>query len=803
MNPTKATQSRATSLFVSVVSVGQRRLLGAAAATWGAYLLTDAVALAVGARVVVQYADLVLGTLAEVLVVVLLWVRAASPTRERGAWRLFALAWSSYCASEVGFDVAEILGGTRVQAGSGLEAGYLVCYVVLFRAVGELLWPQRAGGGVAHLSESLGLFLLIGAVVQQFVARPLAASSAETLTGVSFWILIATADVLIAVCAGFVAFGARGDPRWWYLAAGMVVVSAGHVVFCVVFLSQTGRPGSGLDLLWTGGLLLVGVAATKPARPVPLRPLTQRSIMAVPTLVLPACVALLASGRWIALGPEVVLACLAATAAALVRWASAQRELLDLAQYRREALTDELTGVPNRRALLQEIDRRVAARRPFSLAVIDLDRFKAVNDGLGHAAGDELLRQVVRRLATALPGGSLLARLGGDELAVVLPGADVDAARGGVERGHRSLAGAYDLDGHRVHVGASFGIATYPWNARTSAELLRLADGAMYVAKGEGGTVRVVTGTTAQHAADSSRATGELLRVTQLRTALGLDEDAGAEDREAAGRLVLHYQPQVDLRDDRVVGVEALVRWSHPRWGLLAPDTFLPLAERHGVLHRLTLWALDAALRASAVWASEGFDLRVAVNLSVSSLRDEDLPTSVAATLLRHGRSADRLQLEITESVALADEHGAGTVLPALSELGVSLSVDDFGTGYASLAYLQRQVFDEVKLDRSFVEGIGRDARSGAIAASTIWLAHQLDLRIVAEGIETTQTRDHLADLGCDVGQGFLHSRPLPAAALGRWLAQRGTRVPAVRRSHDGNVIDLRAAPRPAPSDEG
>ena len=788
---------------MSVVSSGQRRLLGAAAATWGAYLLTDAVSLAVGSRVLVQYADLVLGTSAEVLVVVLLWVRAAGPTRERKAWRLFALAWSCYCVSEVGFDIAEALLGAGVEAGSGLEAGYLVCYVVLFRAVGKLLWPQRAGGGVGHLSESLGFFLLVGAVVQQFVARPLAASSDESLTGVSFWILIATADVLVAICAGFVAFGARGDPRWWYLAAGMVVISAGHVVFCAVYLRQTGRPGSGLDLLLTGGLLLVAVAATKPARPVPLRPLTQRSIMAVPALVLPACAVLLATGRWIALGPEVVLACLAAIAAALVRWTSAQRELLDLAQYRREALTDELTGVPNRRALLQEVERRIERRRPFSLAVIDLDRFKAVNDGLGHAAGDELLRQVVRRLATALPGGSLLARLGGDELAVVLPGADVDVAREGVERGHRSLVGAYDLDGHRVHVGASFGIATYPRNARTSAELLRLADGAMYVAKGEGGTVRVVTGTTAQHAADFSRATGELVRVTQLRTALGLDADAGAVERAAAGRLVLHYQPQVDLRDDRVVGVEALVRWSHPRWGLLPPDSFLPLAERHALLHRLTHWALDSALRASAVWAGEGHDLRVAVNLSATSLRDEDMPASVAATLLRHGRSADRLQLEITESVALADEHVAGGVLPALSELGVSLSVDDFGTGYSSLAYLQRQVFDEVKLDRSFVEGIGRDARSGAIAASTIWLAHQLDLRIVAEGIETPQTRDHLADLGCDVGQGYLLSRPVPAAELGRWLASREVRGPTGRRPADADVIDLRSlAPRPA-SGEG
>jgi len=756
---------------VSVVSTGQRRLLRAAALTWGAYVVLDVTALALRERTVVLYADLVLGTLAEVLVVLLLWVRAAGPTRERRAWRLFALAWSFYCASEVGYDLAEILTGAPVPPGTGLEVGYFVCYVVLFRAVGKLLWPQRAGGGVGHLTESLGLVLLVGALVQQFVVRPLAQASDLSLGGVSFWVLIAAADVLVALCAGFVAFGARGDPRWWYLAAGMVVISAGHVAYCVFYLRQNVLTGIGLDLLWTGGLLLVGVAATKPARPVPLRPLSQRSIMAAPALVLPACVALLAAGLWIPLGSEVVVTALAATAAVMVRWASAQRELLDLAQYRHEALTDELTGVSNRRALLQEIDRRIARQRPFSLAVLDLDRFKAVNDGLGHAAGDEVLRQVVRRLATALPGGSVVARLGGDELAAVLPGSDIAVARERAEWAQRALAVPYELDGNRVHVGASFGIATYPWNARSTADLLRLADGAMYAAKAEGGTVRVVTGTTAQHAADSDRATGELLRVAQLRIALGLDETADEHDRAAAGRLVLHYQPQIDLRENQVVGVEALVRWSHPRWGLLGPDAFLPLAEQHALIHRLTRWALDEALRSSAVWAGRGHDLRVAVNLSASSLRDTDLPDQVAAVLDRHGRPADRLQLEVTESLALADQLSSGAVLPALSALGVSLSVDDFGTGYSSLAYLQRQVFDEVKLDRSFVEGVGRDTRSGAIAASTIWLAHELGLRIVAEGIEDGQTRDHLAALGCDVGQGFWHCRPLAAPDLQRWLS--------------------------------
>ncbi len=750
-----------------------------AAAVWGGYVVVDLTAIVLGHRRVVQYADLLLGTVAEVLVVALLWVRAAGPTRERRAWRLFALAWSCYCASELAHDVVGLRTGAPAPAGTGLEAGFLACYVVLFRAVGKLLWPQRAGGGVGHLAESLGLVLLLGALVQQFVVRPLAASSGLPLSEVSLWLLIAAADVLVAACAGFVAFGARGDPRWWYLAAGMVVVSAGHVVHSVVFLRRSEQAGSGLDLLWTGGLLLVGVAATQPARPVPLRPLSQRSIMAAPALVLPGCIVLLATGSAHPLGTEVVLACLVATAAALVRWAGAQRELLDLAQYRHEALTDELTGIPNRRALLLEIDRRIARRRPFSLAVLDLDRFKAVNDGLGHAAGDELLRQVVRRLATALPGGSVLARLGGDELAAVLPGADLDAARAGVERGHRALAVSYDLHGHRVHVGASVGLAAYPGNARDGAELLRLADGAMYAAKAEGGTVRVVTGGDAEHAADAGRATGELLRVAQLRTALGLDDGAGAADLAAAGRLVLHYQPQVDLRDHAVVGVEALVRWVHPRWGLLGPDAFLHLTEQHALVHRFTRWALDTALRETAGWAAAGHDLRVAVNLSASSLRDDELPGHVERTLRRYGRPADRLQLEVTESLALADQLGAGAVLPQLSSLGVSLSVDDFGTGYSSLAYLQRKVFDEVKLDRSFVGGVGRDERSGAIAASTIWLAHQLDLRIVAEGIESPETAEHLAGLGCDVGQGFLHCRPLPAAELCRWLDGRRGRVPA------------------------
>ncbi|WP_369053111.1 putative bifunctional diguanylate cyclase/phosphodiesterase [Kineococcus terrestris] len=763
----------------------QRALLLATTACWCAYaLLVLAGGLGGAWSGAARWGDLVPGTLVQAGVVVLLARRSRAGGPEARAWGAYALAWAAYSASEVAHDVVVARGGSLDPAGRpllvtlALQAGYLAAYPLVLLALARLLRRRpgapRAGHLAGHLTGTVALVLITAALLQQLLVHPLAERTGHPLPTTTAWVLSTAADVAVAVCAAAVAAGSRGDPRWWSLAAGTLVFSVGNVVCVVLALQGRYHPGTGLDLLWTGGMLLAALAAVRPARSRPPRPPSSTAILAAPVLVVPACVGLLFAGQFAPLATEVAWACLLAAVLAAARSAGAVRELVDLAQYRRAALTDELTGVANRRALLADLERRSARAEVFGLLVLDLDRFKAVNDGLGHAAGDELLRQVVRRLAAALPVGCLVARLGGDELAVVLPGSGPEEAGRFGALAAAAVTGPYDLLGTRVHAGGSVGAAAHPAHAGTPSRLLRVADDAMYRAKADGGGVR--TWSPAVHPGDARAGQGagdpaarDLLRRTQLRTALGLDPAAAPEDRRAAGRLVLHYQPQLDLRDGTLAGAEALARWEHPALGLLGPAEFLPLAERDGLMPALTGWALAEALGASARWSARGHDVRVAVNVPASALRDGSLPLAVAGLLAEHGRPAELLQLEVTESVAMAD-HEATQVLPQLADLGVSLSIDDFGTGYSSLAYLQRLVFDEVKLDRTFVAGVGTDSRSAAIAASTVWLAHQLDVRIVAEGVEEAAVRDALTDLGCDVGQGFHLARPLPEDGFTAWL---------------------------------
>jgi EAL domain-containing protein (putative c-di-GMP-specific phosphodiesterase class I) len=316
-------------------------------------------------------------------------------------------------------------------------------------------------------------------------------------------------------------------------------------------------------------------------------------------------------------------------------------------------------------------------------------------------------------------------------------------------------------------VAASLGVATFPGDAQRPSDLLRCADIAMYEAKTLGGTVCAFG---ADAARDASR--GALTLMTQLRTALGLTDDAPAAPADC-GRLTVLFQPQLDVLSGAVCGAEALVRWDHPDLGTLTPARFLEEAERHGLMGHLTHRVLDDALAAAATWAVElpGRSLRLAVNLSATNLLDVDLPTRVAELLARHGLPPTALVLEITETVLMSRSPRTRSVLEGLRALGVGLSIDDFGTGYSSLAYLKELPVEEVKLDRGFVADIVADPRSAAIVASTIWLGHQLGVRIVGEGVESEHTLGVLRRLDCDTTQGFLHSPPLPAAEFRDWCA--------------------------------
>jgi diguanylate cyclase (GGDEF)-like protein/PAS domain S-box-containing protein len=420
----------------------------------------------------------------------------------------------------------------------------------------------------------------------------------------------------------------------------------------------------------------------------------------------------------------------------------------------RQALHDPLTGLPNRLLFDDRIERAIAhAERngtPLAVVMLDLDRFKEVNDSLGHTAGDELLATVGERLRDALREADTAARLGGDEFGILLP--DCEGIVTAVERIRGALAAPISVQDLPLSIEASIGIALYPDHGHSSDLLIQRADAAMYTAKREGSHYAFYEGGSDE--GDRSR-----IAVTrELRRAL--------EEHE----LVLHFQPRVQLADGSVSSVEALVRWQHPTRGLLQPGAFIPAAQETGLIRPLTLAVLGEALRQCRVWRDEGLGLAVSVNLSTRNLLDLDFPARVAELLAAHGLEPCLLELELTESAMLANPKRTTAVLEELSALGVKLALDDFGTGYSSLAFLRHLPIDEIKIDRSFVMDMWRAAADLAIVRCTVDLGLNLGLGVVAEGVETREVCEQLAALGCTSAQGFHFSPALPPEQLGSWL---------------------------------
>jgi len=423
---------------------------------------------------------------------------------------------------------------------------------------------------------------------------------------------------------------------------------------------------------------------------------------------------------------------------------------------RRQAQHDALTDLPNRALLHERIRATLGdlsdAPRPLALLLLDLDGFKEVNDTFGHERGDTLLRQVADRLQAVTRADDTVARLGGDEFAVLLPGADAAGAARVAAAIRTALDAPLPVEGLLLRVGASVGGALAPTHGLDGDTLLRRADVAMYVAKRTRQGYALYEPTQDQHSPE--------------RLALG----GALRDALEQGALTLHYQPQVDLATGRVTGVEALVRWPHPAQGLIPPDRFIPLAEQTGLIAPLTEWVLAEAIRQCRAWQRAGLLMGVSVNLSMWNLHDPTLPDRVAALLRDHGVAPAWLRLELTESALMADPERALAVVARLSGLGVGLAVDDFGSGYSSLAYLKTLPVDELKIDKGFVREMATDETDRAIVASTVALGHALGLRVVAEGIEDQATWEMLGGMGCDVAQGYYMSRPLPATDLQRWV---------------------------------
>jgi diguanylate cyclase (GGDEF)-like protein len=421
------------------------------------------------------------------------------------------------------------------------------------------------------------------------------------------------------------------------------------------------------------------------------------------------------------------------------------------------AYMDRLTGLPNRALFNDRLQQAIATAkrgdRPLSVMMMDLDRFKYVNDTLGHPIGDMLLCEVAKRLrATLQRQTDTVARLGGDEFAVLLPTDDLAAARELATRMLRALEEPITIEGQLVDVGASIGIVTFPHNGTDMNVLLRRADIAMYVAKRSNLGFALYDERHDEHSAE------RLSLMSELRQAVEHDQ------------LTLYYQPKVDLATHRVKYVEALVRWDHPTRGFVAPDQFIPFAEQTGYIKTISRWVADKAIGQCAAWREKGIELAVSVNVSARELIQSSLPEIFQGLLAKHGVAPEWIWIEITESAIMDDPNHAIETLDRLHALGIRLSIDDFGTGYSSLSYLKRMPVDELKIDKSFVMGMSQHKDDETIVRSTIDLGHNMGLKVVAEGVENEEMLERLRTLRCDLAQGFHLSRPLPPAKLEAWL---------------------------------
>ncbi len=634
---------------------------------------------------------------------------------------------------------------------------FLAAYPCLFAAVGSLLrqrivqdprsvWFDGAISAMGVIAISIAALY---PAIELTDTSPLmrAVNLAYPAGDVALAALVAT----VVTVAGW-----RGSVAFAPLLTGLACLAVSDGMYFVLTAHGNYREGGGLDVGWPLGMSLLAMAAWRASATPPVR---SRGVTAVtmPTIFTLASLAVLVSGSWRPLPSGAALLCGSTIALALLRVLWTHRELDGLVRERRLARTDDLTGMPNRREFIEHAERAIRQRsvdRPLSLVIIDLDGFKDVNDSLGHEMGDVLLRTIGQRIAAMVDRAHLVARIGGDEFAIVVDG-DLADAECLAERIRPVLSRPLNLAGFSATIEGSFGIAQWPSDGAELDELISSADIAMYAAK-QGGTG------VERFRPERDQASKERFALVQaLRGAL--------RDSE----LRLHYQPQVRIADGAVVGVEALVRWPHPQHGLLTSAQFLPLAEQAGLMDRLADVVLDRAAEQYRTWRDAGLDFRVAVNVSATNLRDAGFAARVAQTLAAHGMPPSDLVIEITEDTLITNRSTCVKVLEDLRGLGVSIAVDDFGVGHSSLAYLHELPVDELKLDRSLIVAAETDERAAAIVSAALSLARALGLHVVAEGIETAGGYRRLAQLRCDTAQGDFLCPAVAPEDLAAWLDVR------------------------------
>jgi diguanylate cyclase len=651
----------------------------------------------------------------------------------------------------------ESLGGKTVPVPSWADLCYLGFYPLAY--VGVVLFMRgqirrlTVDSWLDALVAGLGAAALCSAFAFHSIAHAAGSGSLATATNLAYPI----GDVLLlglAVGGTAVMTGRRLGP-WMLIAMGIAVNATGDTFN---LLRSTSRVGSLFNAIaWPSAILLIAVALW--LRPRPSNPLAsgKDTGFLLPNAAAAAALVILLVGNLHHVG-DVALGLATATLVTVGgRLFLSVRGIRRLSQERhRQAVTDELTGLGNRRHLFRVLDSFFGAcraeatpHRRIAFLFVDLDNFKEINDSFGHAVGDELLRQLGARLAAVLRSSDLLVRLGGDEFAVALVDCDSDYALGVAERLTGSLVEPFVLDVVTTRISASIGIATAPKDATDSAALVWSADTAMYRAKLSGAPF-------ALYQPDLDEVGNRVQLVEELKSAIEDDQ------------LVLHYQPQLDLRTGQIVSVEALLRWEHPRLGLIPPLTFLPLAEEAGLMRSVTGWVLKHSLAQCARWRHAANPVAVAVNVSVSDLLDQGFAQQIGDLLETTDLPPHAVVLELTETSIISEFEGVRSAIERLGRMGLMVSIDDFGAGFTSLAYLSKLAVGELKLDRTFIANLAtkQGERDFELVRSTIDLGHALGLRVVAEGIEDRGSLDLLLDLGCDLAQGYFIGLPEAAEHL-------------------------------------
>ncbi len=703
-----------------------------------------------GPREYIPARDLVLYCTLLVVPVVAFSGRALIGGRSRWAWWAFATGSLIWLTAEAGYtvttsDVSETpaawVDWAYILANPFLYAGVLLLASAVMQQAVPAVWLD--GLVIALAGCAIGS-LLVPDLLAEVMGSP-----AQIVIAVSDPL---TALLLLSLVLAIVALlGRAAGPMWWLLLAGAALMWIADILWLFGLDDQTYFNGSLIDLGWPTSLFLMAAAAwTRPVRgPINrdagwLLPLTVTMVAFAIVLFatrqpVPLATVLLAAGAVLAGGARSVLA---------FRSASARSEA------QRQAATDDVTGLANRRGLALALDGELTDQQ--ALLLVHIDHFRQINDTLGHQAGDEVLGQVGERFAATVGPGCTVARLGDNEFAILLPpGSGLLEATTTAEGLQRCVATPFRATGIELAVEISVGIAFHPHHGSTLSELLRTADRAVFRAK------RDRAGSLVYDPRWHSDDEGSLLMIQELRR--GLDR----------GEFACHYQPQMDVLTNEVPAVEALLRWQHPERGLIPAGQFLPMLEQTALIRPVADFVLATSLAQLRAWDKTGLQLRMSVNLSATNLMDRALPLKVAQMLSAHQIPADRLTLEITETVLTADRERVHTVLGQLHELGVQLSIDDYGAGYSSLSQIGRLSARELKLDRGFVTGVGQRGDLRSILSATVHLAHGLRLRMVAEGVETASDLDQVRLAGCDLAQGYFISAARASTDITEWLLAR------------------------------